>query len=53
MKKKNSNTTNITLSLNNDYLNLLNQLCELENRKRGNQIIRIMKYYIKKNNLKI
>ena len=53
MKKGNSNSTNVTISLNKENLNLLNKLCELEHRKRCNQIIHMMEFYIEKNNLKI
>jgi len=53
MTKNNSNSTNVTISFNKESLELLNKLCELEHRKRCNQIIHMMQYYIKKNNIKI
>jgi len=53
MKKENSNSTNITISLNKNNLELLTKLCELEHRKRCNQIIHMMNFYIEKNNLDI
>ena len=53
MRKTNSSSTNVTISINKDNLKLLNTLCELEHRKRCNQIIHMMEFYIEKNNLKI
>ena len=52
MIKQNNNYTNITISLNNENLKLLNELCKKEHRKRCNQIIHMMEFYIEKNNLK-
>ena len=53
MKKQTNNRTNITISFNKEKLEMLNKLCELEHRKRCNQIIHMMEYYIKKNDLKL
>ena len=53
MSKINSNSTNVTMSFNKENLDLLNKLCELEHRKRCNQIIHMMQYYIEKNNIEI
>jgi len=53
MQKQNSNSTNVTISLNKENLKILNELCKLEHRKRCNQIIHMMEFYIEKNNLKI
>jgi len=53
MIKKKNNYTNITISLPRENLKLLNKLCTKEHRKRGNQIIHMMEFYIEKNNLKL
>jgi len=53
MTKKSKNRTNITLSFNKENLEILKKLCELEHRKRCNQIIHMMEYYIENNNLKL
>ncbi len=51
MIKNNCNSTNVTISLNKENLELLNKLCELEHRKRCNQIIHMMEFYIEKNKI--
>jgi len=48
-----SNSSNITISFNKQSLEKLNKLCKIEHRKRGNQIIHMMEYYIQKNNINI
>lgn len=53
MTKENRNSSNVTISLSKENLKTLNDLCEAEHRKRCNQIIHMMKFYIEKNNLKI
>jgi len=53
MSKNNSKSTNVTLSFNKENLELLNKLCELEHRKRCNQIIHMMQFYIEKNSIEI
>ena len=53
MAKENKNSTNVTISLNREKLDVLNKLCDLEHRKRCNQIIHMMEFYIEKNNLDI
>jgi len=53
MKNENNSSANITISLNKEKLHILNKLCELEHRKRCNQIIHMMEFYIDKNNLDV
>jgi len=53
MYKVSKNSTNVTISLNKENLKILNKLCELEHRKRCNQIIHMMKFYIENNNIEI
>jgi len=53
MQVRSGNSKNVTISLDNENLNLLNKLCKIEHRKRNNQIIHMMKFYIQKNNIKI
>lgn len=51
MKNENRKSTNVTISLSKENLELLNKVCELEHRKRCNQIIHMMKFYIENNNI--
>ena len=53
MRKKNSTSTNVTISFSPEILETLNKLCELEHRKRCNQIIHMMEFYIQQKNIQI
>ena len=53
MREKNTTSMNVTISLNKDHLETLNKLCELEHRKRCNQIIHMMRFYIEQKSIKI
>jgi len=53
MQVSNGNSKNVTISLDSENLKILNKLCKIEHRKRNNQIIHMMNFYIKRNDLKI